>query len=212
MEITEFSEEQLLAYLALTPLQQGVALQRVANPHMSKVACYINGGGEAKSYDSQCQSAYQIFSNLQFDKFLKMFVAESTNPLVMGRDEILERLSMVARTSLSDVLDIIDTTDEDIINTETGEVVKQQTAWKLKDVDDMTNGGMMAVSELTATKDGFKIKTHSQLAAMKQLADLQGLNAPERKEISGPGGGPIAIRDMDDETLFDELKGMGLDV
>lgn len=176
MEITEFSEEQLLAYLALTPLQQGVALQRVANPHMSKVACYINGGGDAKSYDSQRQSAYQIFTNLNVVKFLSLFIKESTNPYVMSRDEMLEKLSLIANTTLSDVVNIHD-------NTETGEVINQQTSWTLKDFNDMTNGGVMAISELTATKDGFKIKTHNQLAAMKQLAELQGYDAPVKTEV-----------------------------
>lgn len=183
MEITEFSEEQLLAYLALTPLQQGVALQRVANPHMSKVACYINGGGKAKSYEAKCAGAVEILSNPNVMKFVRTFIKESTNPYVMSRDEMLEKLSLIANTTLSDVVTIHDNTDEDIINTETGEVINQQTSWTLKDFDDMTNGGVMAISELTATKDGFKIKTHNQLAAMKQLAELQGYDAPVKTEV-----------------------------
>jgi len=59
----------------------------------------------------------------------------------------------------------------------------------------------VAISELSATKDGIKIKTHSPLQAIQQLAKLQGWDVHEldlegkrlanekaRRELAGDGG------------------------
>ena len=42
-----------------------------------------------------------------------------------------------------------------------------------------------SISEVTAGKDGIKIKQHSPLQAMKMLSDMQGFNAPMKTEQSG---------------------------
>jgi len=54
----------------------------------------------------------------------------------------------------------------------------------LKPVDEMSNGGICAISELTAGKDGLKVKLHDQKAAMKQLAELMGYNKPQQVEVT----------------------------
>jgi phage terminase small subunit len=48
----------------------------------------------------------------------------------------------------------------------------------------MTNGGMKAISELTATNNGLKIKMHNQRGAMKQLAELQGFDAAKEVNVT----------------------------
>ena len=44
---------------------------------------------------------------------------------------------------------------------------------------------MASIAEVTAGKDGIKIKQHSPLTAMKQLADIEGYNKPQKIEQSG---------------------------
>lgn len=49
-----------------------------------------------------------------------------------------------------------------------------------------------AVSEVSLGKEGFKIKMHSKLDALDKLAKMLGYYAPEKHELTGPGGAPIA--------------------
>lgn len=53
------------------------------------------------------------------------------------------------------------------------------------------------------TKDGIKVLTRDQDAALANLAKYLGMNI-ERKEISGPGGGPVALAALKAEDLTDD--------
>lgn len=179
----ELTEEQLDLFHKLTPLQKGVAMARVNNPTWSNVRCYVEGGGEAKSYNSQLAAASVILRNVNVKKFLDSMRAASANPLVMGREEMLERLSIMARTELPDVLDIRH--GRSLMDLETGEEIDGESVWTLKPLDEMANGGSIAINELKVTRDGYQVKLHDQRAAMKQLAELQGFDAPIKHEVSG---------------------------
>lgn len=176
------TEEQLAMFNKLTRLQQNVALEKIANPLISNVEAYKRGGGKANASDNAIAvSAGEILRNPQVVAFVESFNVKKINDKIMDRDEMLERLTIMARTEVSDVVHIV-TEDRQLMDMETGELIKGQTFWSLKSPEQMTNGGMKAISELTATNNGLKIKMHNQRDAMKQLADLQGFDAA--KEIN----------------------------
>jgi Terminase small subunit. len=178
----ELSDEQVSAFHALTRLQQGVALGVLEG--LSQREAYRRAGGKAKDDNVADQQASRM---VRFDKvasFLNSFKVETTKTLastIMSREEMLERLTAMARTNIDDVISLH---NNPLIDEESGEVVAQ-AGWSFKDPDKMTGAGTAIISELTAGKDGLKVKTHSQVAAMKQIADLQGYNKPTEIKLSG---------------------------
>jgi phage terminase small subunit len=78
----------------------------------------------------------------------------------MTRDEALQRLSSLARTRLSEL------------------VVFTDKGWDMLPSALQDPEKLAAIAELTATKDGPKIKLHSPLAAIKQIAEIQGWTLP----------------------------------
>jgi phage terminase small subunit len=47
---------------------------------------------------------------------------------------------------------------------------------------------MAAISELTAGRDGIKIKTHSQIDAIKQLSKMQGWESAKKVDLTSSDG------------------------
>lgn len=73
----------------------------------------------------------------------------------------------------------------------------------LKDTSRLTGSARKLFAGLKRTKDGIEVKMRDQDGALKMLAQHAGMIV-ERKELSGPGGGPLnvrAIREMTDEQL-----------
>lgn len=188
----ELTDEQLSMFQGLTKLKRGVALNTLAG--MSPSDAHRDAGGTCKDESRRTSLASEILLNPVVSRFIASFNVQRIAPAVMSRAEMLERLSIMARTNINDIVDIRHTGDE-LMNLETGEMVKGQTSWSLKDCNDMTNGGIAAISELTAGKEGYKFKLHDQRAAMKQLAELMGYDAPVKAEVK-------MVKELDD--FYDE--------
>lgn len=185
MASKKLTAEQQLLFDALTPLQQNFSLAIVKGK--SQAQAYKSAGGKAKTADSANVSASQIFNNLKVQAFLKSVQGEVVDEAIMSREEALKRLTALGRTSLFDLAEFrnyVACEDED------GEPVMQAT-WSFKDSALVTPEAMAAIAELTAGPQGLKIKLHDPKAAIKQLAELEGWEAPKKTEMSGPGGGPL---------------------
>lgn len=100
--------------------------------------------------------------------------ASAVSSVVMTRKEALERLSTFARTDLSDLVEF----GSYEIGEQDGQPV-MQASWHIRDSILQDPKKLAAISELSATKDGIKIKTHSPLQAIQQLAKLQGWDIHE---------------------------------
>lgn len=169
------TKEQIEMFNGLTKLQQNIALKKLEG--LSNYKAYVAAGGKAKSQASASTSADEILGKLNVSSFIKSFevpAIERIASAVMSREEMIERLSTMARVKVDDVLNI----SNRILYDSEGEEVAQG-AWSLKNVEDMTNDAAIAISELTAGKDGLKVKLHNQIAAMKQLSELLGYNKPQ---------------------------------
>jgi hypothetical protein len=76
----------------------------------------------------------------------------------------------------------------------------------MKALSELSDDDKAAIEEIVIGEDGKrKCKPHSKTAALAQLVNLDGLGAPKRTELSGPGGGPVQTEDLtqytDDELL-----------
>lgn len=101
--------------------------------------------------------------------------ASAVSSAVMTRKEALERLSTFARTDLSDLVEF---GAYELGQDDDGKPIVQ-AAWKIRDSVLQDPKKLAAISELSAGRDGIKIKTHSPLQAIQQLAKLQGWDVHE---------------------------------
>ena len=114
---------------------------------------------------------------------------QAVSEAVMTRTEALEKLSALARTDLKDLVEFGEY--ELGSDPESGEPIIQ-SSWRIKSSALQDPAKMAAISELTASKEGIKIKTHSPLTAIKQLSDMQGWDAAKKVDTT--------LRVVDDES------------
>ena len=77
--------------------------------------------------------------------------------------------------------------------------------------DEVDDDTAAAISEVAQTKEGLRVKMHSKLDALDKLGKHLGM-FKDKVEHSGPGGGPIKYRrveDMTDDELFRIAAGGG---
>ncbi|HDF8567988.1 TPA: terminase small subunit [Enterobacter hormaechei subsp. hoffmannii] len=184
MASKKLTAEQQLLFDALTPLQQKFSLAIIKGKNQTDA--YKAAKGKAKG-DNLRKAAHAIATNCDVVAFLKSVQGEVVDEAIMSREEALKRLTSLGRTSLFDLAEFRNYV---ACEGEDGEPVMHAT-WSFKDSALVTPEAMAAIAELTAGPQGLKIKLHDPKSAIKQLADLQGWEAPKKTELTGPGGGPI---------------------
>ena len=194
--------DQKFLFDQLTQLQQRVATNVLSG--MTQRQAYYVAGGTATNDDSADATVSALLSNTKVAAFMDAMKEAAVTEAVMGRQEALEKLSLLASTDLKDLVEFGDYAIG--VDEETGAPIIQ-ASWKIKPSAMQDPRQMAAIAELSATKDGIKIKTHSPLAAIKQLADMQGWNAAQKFEHGGAGGGPILTKDVSDLS-DDELAAL----
>ncbi|CDM89076.1 terminase small subunit [Xenorhabdus bovienii] len=195
--------EQQVLFDALTKQQQKFVLGILRG--LNQIDAYKQAGYKAKNENTASVSASQIFGNLKVKTFLDAMNQEAVSDAVMSRQEALERLSTMGRVSLHDIAEF---RNSQIGEDDEGQPVFQ-ASWQFKDSALQNPAALSAISELTTGKDGIKLKLHDPKAAIKQLADLMGWDAPKKTELTGANGGPIQHTDLTEEELEDRLRELG---
>ena len=173
----EMTEEQKTLFSVMTSMQQNICIASLAGKN--DIDAYYAGGGKSKTRLSAEATVSKLLSNTKVKAFLASMKQDAVKGAVMDRTEMLERLSTLARVNMSDLIEWRTTLSE---NAEGEEV--EQSCWSIKESAQLDGHTMAAIAEVTAGKEGFKIKQHSPLAAMKQLADLEGFNAAAKTELT----------------------------
>ncbi|PHM55130.1 terminase small subunit [Xenorhabdus sp. KK7.4] len=199
----KLTDEQQVLFDALTKQQQQFVLGILKG--LNQIDAYKQAGYKAKNENTASVSASQIFGNLKVKAFLNSMNQQAVSEAVMSRQEALERLSTMGRVSLHDIAEF---RNSQIGEDDEGKPVFQAT-WQFKDSALQSPAAMSAISELTTGKDGIKLKLHDPKAAIKQLADLMGWDAPKKTEITGKGGGPIQYADLTEDELEELLRELG---
>lgn len=181
---TKLTVEQQHLFDALTALQKRFVTWVLKGKNQTEA--YRKAGGKAKG-DNLRKAAHQIATNIDVEAFLRSVQQEVVNDAIMTRTEALERLSKMGRTSL---MDIAEFRNCQIGEDEDGQPVVQ-ASWSFRDSALQDAEAMSAVAELTTGKDGIKLKMHDPKAAIKQIGEMQGWEAPKKTEVSGPDGAPI---------------------
>lgn len=186
--------EQKILFDNLTNLQQRVATNVLAG--MSQRQAYYAAGGSAEDEKAADAIASRMLTDAKVVLFMDSMKEEAVSNAVMSRQEALEKLSNLARTDLKDLVEF---GSYELGSDGEGNPIVQ-AAWRIKDSVLQDPQKMAAISELTAGKDGIKIKTHSPITAIQQLAKMQGWESAGKLEVTGKDGGPIQVRNLDELT------------
>jgi len=174
--------EQRELFDNLTELQQRVAINVLAG--MSQRQAYYAAGGSATSDESADATVSALLSNTKVKAFMDSMKEAALSEAVMTRQEALEKLSALARTDMKDLVEFGEyALGEDA---EGNPVI--QSSWKIKDSALQDPVKLSAISELTAGRDGIKIKTHSPLNAIQQLAKMQGWESAQKVDHTSSDG------------------------
>lgn len=184
MASKKLTAEQQRLFDVLTPLQKRFSLAIIKGKNQTEA--YRKAGGKAKG-DNLRKAAHVIATNCDVQAFIKSVQGEIIDEAIMTRDEALKRLSKMGRASIADIAEF---SNSIVGEDEEGNPV-YQAVWSFKDSSLQDPDAMSAVSELISGKDGIKLKMHDTKAAIKQLAELQGWEAPKKTELTGADGGPI---------------------
>lgn len=196
--------EQQILFDALTPLQKRVATNVLAG--MTQRHAYIEAGGKGATETVIDSSASEILRNPQVKAFTDSMQKQAVSDAIMTREEAMKELSAIGRGRLVDIVKFKTATiGKDL---ETGDDVNQ-TVWEIDEsLQETDPDKLIIISELEVGKFGPKIKTHSKVAAIAQLAKMQGWESAAKHEISGPNGGPIrTAAELSDEAL--EMLALG---
>ena len=195
------TEEQKALFDALTQLQRRfvTALLEGAN----QTEAYRRAGGKAKG-DGERSKANQLVTNSNVQAFLQSVQHETVNEAIMTYTEALERLTLMGRTTIHDIATF---GNYQIGEDEEGQPVFQ-SSWKFKDSKNIKPEHLAAVAELSTGKDGLKIKLHDPKAAIKQLAEMCGWEAPKKAELTGANGGPIQTSNLTPDEAAEAYRKM----
>ena len=183
-------EQQKLAE-KLTNLQRGVVIGVVAGK--SQRQAYRDAGGTAKSDEAADVIVSKMLSDTRVKAFYKSLISEATTDAVMTRTQALERLTLMATTEITDILEFV-TIDVKRAGPDGEETTEEETIWRMKDSPEVERRARAAVKSVTMTKMGPKIEMYDARDAMAQLAKLQGWEAAQKIDHSGG----IALLDKED--------------
>ncbi|WP_081893198.1 MULTISPECIES: terminase small subunit [unclassified Serratia (in: enterobacteria)] len=200
------TSEQKALFDALTPLQKRFVTHLIKGK--GQTSAYKAAGGKAKG-ENMRKSAHQIATNIDVLAFLQSVQHEAVSEAIMTRTEALERLTVMGR---SRIRDLVEFSEHKLgVDAETGEEIIQ-AVWRFKDSVKQSPEALDAIAELTAGKEGIKLKLHDSRGAIKQIGEMQGWEAPKKTEVTGAGGGPIQTETVNmtpDEAAEAYRKMMG---
>lgn len=198
--------------MTLTPEQETLArelndLQRdlVIGVHAGKTQrqAYYDAGGKAATDESADASASKILSLDKVSAFRQSLIEEVVKESIISRERALERLSLMAETRITDILEF--EAVEVVAKGKDGEdETKTETIWRLKDSAELQERAASAIKSVTMTKFGPKVELHDAASAIAQIAKMQGWDAPTKVAQTDSHGNDVPMREINAE-LVDKL-------
>lgn len=180
-------EQQALAD-KLTNLQRGVVLGVVAGKTQRQA--YYDAGGKAKTDASADAVVSEMLSDPRVADFYQAMIAEAATDAVLTREKALERLTLVANTEITDILEFRQV-EVKKVGKDGEEETDWETIWSMKDSPDVERRARAAIKSVTMTKQGPKIEMYDATAAIAQIAKMQGWDAPKKVQVSGDPENPV---------------------
>jgi len=134
--------------------------------------------------DTIANNAYKLLQNNDILTRVEELKDMARSKAVMSRQEALELLSTIARTSVSDIAEFSEVeTGED----EEGNPVSS-TTWRILNSSEISKEASLSIKSVTATKMGPKLEMHDRLSALQQLSKMEGWESAAKFEHTSPDG------------------------
>lgn len=198
----QLTERQQELFDKLTKLQKAFVTFYVQGNNATDA--HRLAGGKSNTQEGRRALASQILSNPNVKAFVDDFqqtaIEEAKAKAIMSRQEMLERLSTMARANVHDV----GTVHSVEVEGADGKVHTQHFI-TMKGMEEMTEAGRIALSGFTVTKSGLLIpQMHDPKAAMKQIADLLGYNREADDETGKLTQEERLLNAVQDHAVTDE--------
>lgn len=166
----------------LTKLQRQTVLGIVAGK--SQRQAYYDAGGRSKNDKAADATVSVMLSNAKVDAFYQSLIGTVLKESIMTREKAMERLSLIADTRITDILDF-ETVEVSTTNKDGIEEMKPETIWRMKESVEIQERAASAIKSVTMTKNGPKIEMYDATAAIQQLAKMQGWESAQKVDHSG---------------------------
>lgn len=177
-------EQQALAD-KLTNLQRGVVLGVVAGK--SQRQAYFDAGGKSKSDDAADVVVSRMLGTARVKAFYDSLVSNVAKGAILTRERALERLTLMAETEITDILEFV-TVPVKKVGNDGEEEIAEETIWRMKDSPEVERRAKAAIKSVTMTKQGPKIEMYDARDAISQIAKMEGWEAAQKIEHKGAVG------------------------
>lgn len=177
----EMTEEQMELFVALTERQKAFAMAMLSG--LTGIRAFRAADPHSTCSDKSASVyASKIKKVPGFVAFMNSVHAGMLSDAIITREEALERLSDIARSSLREVVDVSKA------NFGTPEEPDMRVVWDLSQelIEDPTL--LDSIAEIQQGLQGPKIKMYSAVSAIQQIADLCGWKSPtvvDHKSVDG---------------------------
>ena len=180
MSTESLTEEQKSLSDELTHLQRMTIIGMVCG-NKSQRQAYYDAGGKAKTGEAADVVVSRMLTDVKVKAFYDSLVESAATEAVMTREQALERLTLVANTKITDILDFKYVEVETVKD---GEVeVEETTIWRMKESEEINKVAASAIKSVTMTKHGPKIEMYDAVDAIKTIAKMQGWEAAQKLDV-----------------------------
>lgn len=204
-DIKQMSVEQEMLFANLNTFQKKLA--PLILEEVSPLDAYRRIKPDSTNSDIAARSIVsRSMKSIKMTTFINSVSSKMISDAIMTRKEALERLTVFARANLGEMVDF-----KTVIYKVDEREVKQAT-WSLKDSSTQNPNHLAAISELSTSSQGIKVKLHSASDAIKQLAAMQGWNQAEKVDHTSsdgtmtPKGSSLDVSNLSTELLTELMK------
>lgn len=153
----------------------------------SQRQAYYDAGGKAKSDKAADSVVSEMLSNPKVKAFYDSLLEQASNNAIMTRQQALERLSVIASTEITDILEF-ETVQVEVADKDGGTTYKDSTIWRMKESDELKRRAGMAIKSVKMTKNGPEIAMYDVTDAIRTLSKLNGWDAAQKLDLSSTDG------------------------
>ena len=186
MDIVNLTEEQKSAANSLNAQQLAFAnLVLTKDAHgMSDADCYKHSGYKAKTERVAAAGASRTLTLVNVAGYLAVMRRQAAENVGLSLEKVDK---VIHETMSSNIADYMKTVERAVKGG--GVVYVPVLACHLQDLPREVSA---QIQELKMTREGLQIKTYSRMEATRIAAQRLG-GLTDKREVSGPGGGPIEI-------------------
>lgn len=167
--------------MALTPKQEAFCLAYLKTGNASEAYRQAYAANDMKPATIN-RKAKDVLDNGKIAARLAELNQSAVTDSVMTRQRALERLSLIAETSITDILEF----DQREIDGPEGPI--SETIWRMKDSVEIPEVAAATIKSVTMTKFGPKIEMYDRLSAIQQLARMQGWESAQKHDHTSSDG------------------------